>query len=101
MEIDRNHLPEGGPGAKLRERYGPYSLFAAVPQLALSFELELAVVDRLLDDDELFRLVRDDLARNERAIAAHERQIARLAAELRVLFAWRSRRRRDLREAAR
>src|SRR5688572_16476573 len=47
----------------LRERYDPYSLFEVVPQLALRFEPELAVVDRLLDDDELFRLVRDDLAR--------------------------------------
>jgi IS5 family transposase len=47
----------------LRERYDPYSLFDAVPQLALRFEPELAVVDRLLDDDALFRLVRDDLAR--------------------------------------
>jgi hypothetical protein len=33
-----------------RDRYGPYSLFDAVPQLALRFEPELAVVDRLLDD---------------------------------------------------
>src|SRR5688500_14637522 len=47
----------------LRERYGPYSLFDAVPQLALRFEPELAVVDRLLGDEELFVLVRDDLAR--------------------------------------
>src|SRR5581483_6423405 len=47
----------------LRERYGPSSLFDAVPQLALRFDPELAVVDRLLDDEALFRLVRDDLAR--------------------------------------
>src|SRR5438094_449609 len=47
----------------LRERYAPYSLFDAVPRLALRFEPELAEVDRLLDDEPLFRLVRDDLAR--------------------------------------
>jgi IS5 family transposase len=47
----------------LRERYAPYSLFDAVPRLALRFDPELAEVDRLLDDEPLFRLVRDDLAR--------------------------------------
>jgi IS5 family transposase len=47
----------------LRDRYEPYSLFDAVPQLQLRFEPELAALDRLLEDDELFRLVRDDLAR--------------------------------------
>ncbi len=30
----------------LRERYDPYSLFAAVPQLQLAFEPELAELDR-------------------------------------------------------
>src|SRR5213592_680508 len=47
----------------LRERYDPYSLFDAVPQLQLRFEPELAELDRLLDDEPLFRLVRDDLVR--------------------------------------
>ncbi len=47
----------------LRERYDPYSLFAAVPQLQLAFEPELAELDRVLDDEPLFRLVRDDLVR--------------------------------------
>ena len=47
----------------LRDRYAPYSLFDAVPQLQLRFEPQLAELDRLLEDDELFRLVRDDLAR--------------------------------------
>jgi hypothetical protein len=37
----------------LRDRYAPYSLFAAVPQRALQFEPELAHLDRLLDDEPL------------------------------------------------
>jgi hypothetical protein len=37
----------GGSNAMLRERYDPYSLFDAVPQLQLAFEPELAEVDRL------------------------------------------------------
>jgi IS5 family transposase len=47
----------------LRDRYEPVDLFALVPQLGLEFEPQLAQLDRLLDDDELFRRVRDDLAR--------------------------------------
>jgi IS5 family transposase len=47
----------------LRDRYDPCSLFDAVPRLAPRFEPELAVVDGLLDDDALVRLVRDDLVR--------------------------------------
>src|SRR5207249_3384568 len=34
-----------------------------VPQLGLRFDPQLAQLDRLLDDDELFARVRDDLAR--------------------------------------
>lgn len=47
----------------LRERSDPYSLFDAVPRLRLRFEPELARLDGLLDDEPLFRLVRDDLVR--------------------------------------
>ena len=47
----------------LRERYEPYGLFDAVPRLPLAFEPEVAELDRLLDDEPLFRLVRDDLVR--------------------------------------
>lgn len=50
MELDHNHLIlRGGPvGVMLRDRYDPYGLFDAVPQLQLRFEAELAAVDRLL-----------------------------------------------------
>src|SRR5687768_14719704 len=53
----------GGPGFMLRDRYAPVDLFALVPALALAFEPVLARLDTLLDDDVLFRAVRDDLAR--------------------------------------
>lgn len=47
----------------LRNRYDRTDLFALVPQLDLRFEPQLEQLDRLLDDDELFERVRDDLAR--------------------------------------
>ena len=47
----------------LRDRHPPADLFALVPQLGLRFEPQLAHLDRLLDDDDLFARVRDDLAR--------------------------------------
>jgi IS5 family transposase len=47
----------------LRYRYNRTDLFAMVPQLVLRFEPQLEQLDRLLDDDELFELVRGDLAR--------------------------------------
>ena len=47
----------------LRNRYKRTDLFALVPQLDLRFEPQLEQLDRLLDDDELFERVRDDLAR--------------------------------------
>ncbi len=47
----------------LRDRYAPVDLFALAPALTLTFEPVLARLDVLLDDDGLFRAVRDDLAR--------------------------------------
>src|SRR5205807_8997502 len=47
----------------LKNRYNRTDLFALVPQLGLRFEPQLEQLDRLLDDDELFDLVRADLAR--------------------------------------
>ena len=47
----------------IRDRYAPYSLFDAVPQLQPRFASELAALDRLLDDDVLFQHVKADLAR--------------------------------------
>src|SRR5258708_10533109 len=53
----------GGPGAMIVDRYDPLNLFALVPKLELEFEPELAELDRLLEDDALFRRVKADLGR--------------------------------------
>ena len=47
----------------IRDRYAALGLFALVPQWHLQFEPELAELDRLLADDELFAQVKADLAR--------------------------------------
>ena len=69
----------------LRDRYDPYCLFDAVPRLALRFEPELAAVDRLLDDDALFRLVRDDLVRRRPRTAVTGRPSTPVEVVLRML----------------
>jgi IS5 family transposase len=47
----------------LRDRYPAVDLFALAPALTLAFEPVLARLDQLLDDDEVFRAIRADLAR--------------------------------------
>jgi transposase, IS5 family len=47
----------------LRNRYNRTDLLALVPPLGLRFEPQLEQLDHLLDDDELFERVREDLAR--------------------------------------
>jgi IS5 family transposase len=47
----------------IRDRYAAVDLFALVPEWHLQFEPELAELDRLLADDELFQQVKADLAR--------------------------------------
>jgi transposase, IS5 family len=45
------------------DRYDPINLFEMLPKLNLEFEPELRVLDELLEDDELFELVRADLVK--------------------------------------
>jgi transposase, IS5 family len=45
------------------DRYDPINLFELVPKLKLEFEPELARLDELLDDDELFLLVKANLVK--------------------------------------
>ena len=45
------------------DRYDPMNLFEMVPKLELGFEPELRELDRLLEDDELFSVVKADLAK--------------------------------------
>src|SRR5207237_8579424 len=47
----------------LRDRSAPVDLFALVPALQLRFEPELAELDRLLEDDQIFQQVKADLSR--------------------------------------
>src|SRR5829696_7173163 len=45
------------------DRYEPVNLFEMIPKLKLQFEPELVQLDELLDDDELFSVVKADLIR--------------------------------------
>src|ERR1051326_8240083 len=47
----------------LRDRSAPVDLFALVPALQLRFEPELAELDRVLEDAQIFRQVKADLSR--------------------------------------
>jgi transposase, IS5 family len=45
------------------DRYDPVNLSELIPELRLQMEPELAALDRLLDDDEIFSAVKADLCR--------------------------------------
>jgi IS5 family transposase len=45
----------------LRERYEPINLFEFVPALAATVDPVLTQLDHLLEDDQLFQLVKADL----------------------------------------
>ena len=47
----------------LRTRYDPMNLFELVPALGSELDPELTLLDRLLDDDHLFQMLRADLVR--------------------------------------
>ena len=47
----------------LIEKHQADNIFRRVPGLTIKMNPELTAIDQVLDDDELFRLVRDDLAR--------------------------------------
>jgi transposase, IS5 family len=49
------------PATMIVDRYDPINLFKLVPKLKLELEPELAQLDQLLDDDELFCLVKANL----------------------------------------
>lgn len=73
----------------LRDRHPPADLFALVPQLGLRFEPQLAQLDRLLDDDELFARVRGDLARRHPHTRTRGRPSTPVEVVLRVLVVMR------------
>src|SRR5271170_6911639 len=73
----------------LRNRYDRTDLFALVPQLGLRFEPQLEPLDRLLDDDELFDLVRGDLARRDPKTRSRGRPSTPVEVILRMLVVMR------------
>ena len=73
----------------LRNRYPRADLFALVPQLDLRFEPQLEQLDRLLDDDELFERVREDLARRHPRTRSRGRPSTPVEVILRMLVVMR------------
>jgi IS5 family transposase len=73
----------------LRNRYERTDLFALAPQLGLRFEPQLEQLDRLLDDDELFDLVRGDLARRHPKTRTRGRPSTPVEVVLRMLVVMR------------
>src|SRR3954451_21653871 len=73
----------------LRNHYDRTDLFALVPQLGLRHEPQLEQLDRLLDDDELFDLVRSDLARRHPRTTSRGRPSTPVEVILRMLVVMR------------
>jgi IS5 family transposase len=73
----------------LRNHYKRTDLFALVPQLGLRFEPQLEQLDRLLDDDDLFELVRADLARRSPRTSSRGRPSTPVEVILRMLVVMR------------
>jgi transposase, IS5 family len=73
----------------LTNRYNRIDLFALVPQLDLRFEPQLEQLDQLLDDDELFDLVRGDLARRHPRTTSRGRPSTPVEVILRMLVVMR------------
>jgi len=63
VALPHAHLPEKAFATMLRDRSTPVDLFALVPALELRFEPELAELDRLLEDDQMFQQIKADLSR--------------------------------------
>src|SRR3954468_1219087 len=80
--------PPGG-SRLLRGRYQPVDLFALVPQLGLQFEPQLAQLDELLEDDQIFARVRDDLGRRYPLTRVHGRNSTPVEVILRMLVVMR------------
>jgi IS5 family transposase len=66
----------------LVDRYPPMDLFALVPPLLCAFEPVLRELDRLLDDDEIVRRLKADLARR----AAHSLRRGRPSTPVEVIL---------------
>src|SRR5258705_3809176 len=74
MSIQADRSIRRGGARMLIDRYYPEDVFARVPELAAQTDPVLVQLDRLLDDDDLYRQVRGDLARRYRLTLVHGRQ---------------------------
>jgi hypothetical protein len=70
---------------KIIDRGDPMNLFDLVPQLNLALEPVLAELDRLLDDDAVYELVRSDLARRSPQSASRGRPSTPVEVTVRLL----------------
>lgn len=75
------------------DRHDPVNLFEMVPKLKLQFEPELARLDELLDDDELFSMVKAHLVRrhpNSKRLGRHSTPVEVILRMLVVkrLYGW-------------
>src|ERR1700736_2253367 len=84
MALPHTHLPKG-LCSMLRDRAVPVDLFALVPALELRFEPELAELDRLLEDDQIFNQVKADLSRRRPHTTETGRQSTPVEVILRLL----------------
>ncbi|MHB0867943.1 MAG: ISNCY family transposase, partial [Chloroflexota bacterium] len=71
----------------ITDRHDPMNLFELLPRLKLEMEPELAELDRLLEDDELFQRVKADLSRRYPNSALRGRHSTPVEVILRTLVA--------------
>jgi IS5 family transposase len=70
----------------LVDRYEPEDVFARVPEVAAQTDPVLKELDRLLEDDELYRQVRADLGKRYRFTLVHGRHSTPVEVILRLLI---------------
>src|SRR6266700_14165 len=70
----------------LVDRYDPEDVFARVPEVAAQTDPVLKALDRLLEDDQLYRQVRADLGKRYRFTLVHGRHSTPVEVLLRMLL---------------
>jgi hypothetical protein len=83
---ERRRKETQGGDRMLVDRYDPEDVFARVPRMAQRVDLVLTRLDRLLDDDELYRQVRADFGKRYRYTLVHGRHCTPVEVILRLLI---------------
>jgi len=73
-------------GKMLVDRYQAEDVFARVPQMAERIDLVLKELDRLLEDDALYRQVRADFGKRHRYTLVHGRHSTPVEVLVRMLI---------------